>query len=369
MKFIINTTNLRMGGALQRANSFLNELKIIGKDQYHIFISDGLKNQLNLNSFPKNIFFYYFKNSPANLKYRRKLISQFNQIEKKIEPNLIFSFVGPCYWKPKTTHLVGFGIPHIVYSDYSYVRNYSIKTKLEMFYKKYWTKKEADFFVVQTEDVRKRLSERINVSVSDIFLVSNGPGVQYSDIRPSSPKKNNLKKLLLISTYRPSKNFEIINDIIPLLKNDIFSYEFHLTIKNKDYEKIFKGKEKWIKNHGPTLPKDCPELYNNCDAMFLPSHLECFSASYPEAMIMQRPILTSDLSFARTVCKDAALYFDNLNPWDIAEKIKLLFHDTKLYYKLIDNGEKRLNVFNTSRAPAEKYLNIFKKIIKTQKNI
>ena len=96
--------------------------------------------------------------------------------------------------------------------------------------------------------------------------------------------------------------------------------------------------------------------------MFLPSHLECFSASYPEAMKMERPILTSNLSFARTVCKDAAMYFDNLNGKDISDKIKLLFHDEKLSKELVERGKKRLVFFDDSRAQAEKYLNICRKI-------
>jgi glycosyltransferase involved in cell wall biosynthesis len=96
--------------------------------------------------------------------------------------------------------------------------------------------------------------------------------------------------------------------------------------------------------------------------MFLPTHLECFSASYPEAMKMERPILTSNFSFATTVCHDSALYFDNLDPKDIAEKIKEVFHNEKLYNDLVNKGKKRLTIFNNSRGQAEKYLKIFKEL-------
>ncbi len=41
----------------------------------------------------------------------------------------------------------------------------------------------------------------------------------------------------------------------------------------------------------------------------MPTLLECFSASYLEAMYMKKIIFTSDLPFAHTVCKDAAFYF------------------------------------------------------------
>ena len=55
--------------------------------------------------------------------------------------------------------------------------------------------------------------------------------------------------------------------------------------------------------------------------MFLPTFLECFSASYAEAMLMKKPIITSNLGFAQNVCKDAAVYFDPCNPEDIIDKI------------------------------------------------
>jgi glycosyltransferase involved in cell wall biosynthesis len=362
IKIIINTVNLKVGGAFQRSISFLKELKEIGEDQYYIFINENIGDQIDVKSYPDNFKFYFFDHSPASLKYRKGIIKKFDYLEEKIKPDVVFSFVGPCYWRPRSQHLVGFGIPHIAYDDYKYVKKYSWKVKLEMIYKKYWTKKEADYYVVQTEDVRERLSDRINVDKSKIFLVSNGIGAQYKGVKVKNSTNKKIKKLLMISTFRPSKNFEIINDVILYLQGDSFDYEFHITIKKEDYEKIFFGKEQWVKNHGHILAKDCPELYNECDVMFLPTHLECFSASYPEAMKMERPILTSNFSFATTVCHDSALYFDNLDPKDIAEKIKEVFHNEKLYNDLVNKGKKRLTIFNNSRGQAEKYLKIFKEL-------
>jgi len=54
MKLIINTVNLQIGGAFQRAVSFLNELKEIGKDLYYI-----LENKSILNRFRKTLNFTF----------------------------------------------------------------------------------------------------------------------------------------------------------------------------------------------------------------------------------------------------------------------------------------------------------------------
>ena len=81
-----------------------------------------------------------------------------------------------------------------------------------------------------------------------------------------------------------------------------------------------------IINVGPIRIEEAPSLYKECDAMFLPTLLECFSASYVESMKMEKPILTSDMGFAWTVCNNAAIYFDPMDANDIAAKIIELFN-------------------------------------------
>ena len=81
-----------------------------------------------------------------------------------------------------------------------------------------------------------------------------------------------------------------------------------------------------------------------------------------EAMKMEKPILTSNYSFAADICGDAALYFDPLDAKDIAEKILKLKDDKKLYDELIKIGKERLKDFEASRSRAEKYLEICEKI-------
>ena len=92
--------------------------------------------------------------------------------------------------------------------------------------------------------------------------------------------------------------------------------------------------------------------------MFLPTLLECFSASYPEAMYMKCPILTSNLSFAHSLCGDSAIYFDPLNPKDIAEKILYLAREKEVQNSLIAKGTAQLSFFDSFDTRADKYLQI-----------
>ncbi|NOX15527.1 MAG: glycosyltransferase family 4 protein, partial [Epsilonproteobacteria bacterium] len=168
-------------------------------------------------------------------------------------------------------------------------------------------------------------------------------------------------RFIYISHNHPSKNLEIINEVLPLI--DILNVKFVLTIDDESYKKIFNNSQNII-NLGAISQKSCPSVYAQCDAVFAPTLLETFSATYPEAMKMKKPILTSNYSFATDVCEDSALYFDPLDPKDIAIKIKELINNKILQNELIEKGKKRVKNFETAKSRTEKYLTLCEDMIK-----
>jgi glycosyltransferase involved in cell wall biosynthesis len=98
--------------------------------------------------------------------------------------------------------------------------------------------------------------------------------------------------------------------------------------------------------------------------MFLPTLLECFSASYAEAMKLQKPIITSDMGFAHTVCKDAALYANPMDENNIAAKIIELSTSYELQENLVKKGVERLQMFGTSQDRARRYIQICQSLVK-----
>jgi glycosyltransferase involved in cell wall biosynthesis len=75
-------------------------------------------------------------------------------------------------------------------------------------------------------------------------------------------------------------------------------------------------------------------------------------------MFMQKPILTSDLSFATGICGNAASYFDATDAEDIANKIVDLASNLSLQKQLIENGLEQLKTFDSAKVRAQKYLQI-----------
>ncbi len=85
-----------------------------------------------------------------------------------------------------------------------------------------------------------------------------------------------------------------------------------------------------------------PSLYEQCDALFMPTLLEFFSGTYIEAMLYKKPILTSDRDFARDVCQDAADYIDPHDVDDIFGAMQEFERNSARRSALIKAGTLRL---------------------------
>ena len=130
------------------------------------------------------------------------------------------------------------------------------------------------------------------------------------------PKKPGEFRFLTLSAWYGHKNLDLIPEIAGRLPKQLRKkVRFVVTLPEVDFRENFPEECRDIViNTGPVKPDEGPGLYKECDALFLPTLLECFSASYPEAMIMERPIVTTDMGFARSICGDAAFYFRPADP-------------------------------------------------------
>jgi glycosyltransferase involved in cell wall biosynthesis len=270
---------------------------------------------------------------------------------------------------------MGFNLPHHLYPDSPYfTRVLSLRQRLRWRAKSllihYYTQGFADAWVVQTDDVNDRLrqwipSDRVYTvpnTVSGAYASAFREGVSDS---PVSTDKKKEFTLLVLSSYYPHKNLEVLNDIIALIrKRGIYDIRFTMTLPEADYvATISQENRAWVLNRGPQQPEECPKLYLESDAVFLPTLLECFSANYVEAMAMRRPIVTTNLGFARTVCGDAAMYFEPMDSADAVDKILELRRDVKLKKRLVDAGRQELKRFGTASDRASAYRDICQNLV------
>lgn len=364
MNIIINASNLRVGGAIQVALSTIHELKNFPGHKFHVFLSPAFNGVINKYDFERPNIEIYWVNFPSRFTYFGR-VTQLDILEKKIGADCVFSIFGPSYWKPKSPHLAGFAQGYYLYSHLPFFKTLGLVDKARLFllrnYHRILLKKHVDEFVVETNDVKLKLGNFLDMEESKIHVATNTYSSYFSNYNYKKSSKKNTSKpffLLTVAHPYPHKNLEILKKVSDVLNREAIDYKFKITVPDSYYKKTFKGYEDSIINLGPIKNSDCPNEYVHCDAMILPSLVECFSASYPEAMKMERPILTSNYSFSTSVCGDSALYFNALDPKDIAEKIRLLANDGQLYQDLVTSGLKRLDHFLSPEERCSKYINL-----------
>ena len=375
MRLLINTTSTFKGGGVQVAASFLRECERRRDHEFGVILGPGLSPFVREEDFSGSFRFFQLNYRPAQrVLSLRRTAKDLERIESAFRPDVVFTTSGPSYWRPRAPHLMGFNLPHHLYPDSPYFTQVlnpieRIRWRAKSLVIHHYTKGFADAWAVQTDDVNQRLRQWISCeqvytvpnTISRVFLDAQGT----DEVGPRTEGEgSSCFRVLVLSSYYRHKNLEIINNIIDMMrKRGIQDLRFTMTLPAQDFEEtILPENRALIDNVGPQSPEACPALYQQSDVLFLPTLLECFSANYVEAMAMQRPIITTDLGFARTVCANAALYFEPLNADHALEKILKLRAEASLYRDLVKAGQVVLPRFGTPRERAEAYLSLCRKL-------
>jgi glycosyltransferase involved in cell wall biosynthesis len=302
LRILINTAIQRFGGAIQVAYSFIHECRKFPENEYIVWLGPGLSNLVQTADFPSNFTFRTFDFGEVSLIKLNRIQKTLSKNEMLDNPDVIISTSGPTYFRSNAPQIIGFNLPLYIYPESPYFRLLNPYGKLRLWLKKkihfYFFKRSAVAYVTQTDDVNQRVRKALKTE--KVFTVTNTHNAYYLNpgkYPPKLPKKKvSVFRLVTISSYYRHKDLEIMARVQQQLeKKGIYNVEFILTLKDEDFKRVNPQFHPRIINAGPVPPPECPSLYQECDGMFLPTLAECFSASYPEAMIMKKPIITTDL--------------------------------------------------------------------------
>lgn len=372
---MVNTTTLNKGGALQASVSFILEAVNAGDNiDWHFVMSRESYNELarfNINANVLNV--RIIEKTPARHGVSRKSLLA---LEREIAPDAVFTFFGPAYVNFSSRHLCGVADGWVTHSDRLAFSQLSTTKKIEFALriarKAFWYRK-ADAWVVEAEAARNGLAKRCFVPRGKIFVVPNNCGGHYleKDEPMQFPAGNEKLRILCFSASYPHKNL----DIVPYAALEIrkkrpgLPFEFVITLPadSEDYRKIgARAEELGVSEHfinvGVIPVIDGPGLYRACHIAFVPTLLESFSANYPEAMAMARPIVTPDLQFSRDICKDAAVFYKPKDPVAAADAILSLVDDKAAWEQSVKNGATVLKQLPTPRQKYERYLDILNEL-------
>lgn len=368
-KVLIDCSGIRVGGGIQVAVSFINDLNRLNTNLFFIVaLSPQLNETIKKKEFNRNFEFIFFQPGYSSLFNRIKALKK---IEKQFNPQVVFTLFGPSYYKSKVPKIVGFAIPHYIYLDSPYFQLITFKERLLHFVRRllkvYLFIKFSNYLVFETENARNVFCKIYKFDTVKTLVAPN----TINSLFDSPEKWNNRNfhfkqktKILSLAANYKHKNLHIIPKTIDILESryGLKDFCFVLSLKREDLN-FDKRYDDYIQYIGKVNLEYLPSLYNQIDIAFIPSLLEVFSASFVEAMKMQVPIVASDLGFARDICNDSANYFQPNNAEDAAAKIFELIKNESPKVQLIKNGLDNLSRFGTSMDRTIKYLNLIEKVI------
>lgn len=366
LRILVNASNLKKGGGLQVADSVCGCLGRFREHEFVVVVSRCLEGTaVRITGYPnvKVVRYDLPKTVGRVLTGRDKFLDGLVE-EEGIDA--VLTIFGPSLWSPRVLHVSGFARAQCLLLDSPYYKRMRGRDFIKAYVQQriwLWAfRRCANVYFTENEFISERL--RKVLWGKKVYTVTN----YYNQVFDEEEKWRREimlppfegMTLLTISANYPHKNLPIIEPTIHYLHKHYpdFHFRFVLTITKEQLGIEDNEAEKDIVFLGGVPITECPNLYEQCDIVFQPSLLECFSAVYPEAMRMQKPIITTDLGFAHSLCGEAALYYDALSPESFGEAIYRLAHDNKLRGKLIKAGETQLKSYDNYEERAKKLIGI-----------
>ncbi|RZS98458.1 glycosyltransferase [Cecembia calidifontis] len=310
----------------------------------------------------KNNTYIVFEDSPARNKYAKRRLKD---LVKQEEFKLVYTMAGPAYVQFSCIHLQGISNPFITHADWDafslmgnsfQIARYLFKSFVQLLFSR-----NADYFVFQTEQARLNYCKRALISNSKTFMVSNAFDDSLRTDGQIFRKKKDIATIFCPGADYTHKAFQFIPDIAKSLKEitDV-DFKFILTlpdsklwygIKNKA---IQLGVSDKIVNRGSFSYSEILKVYADADIVFVPSLLETFSASYLEAIALQKQLVVAEKGFAREICGDYAQYINPKNAIETAKVFKKLIENNEGNIDKSPIGNKILERFGSQKQRFEK---------------
>lgn len=360
MVILINGSNLNGGGGAQVADSICQSLNTFPQHHFIVVLSSYLQRTSDRICDYVNVKVYSY-NYPSR-DWKSFISGRNDFLDHLVEAEhieMVLTVFAPCKWKPRVPHLAGFALSHLVMPESPYFQRMSFKQRVQWRLKiKTWKYifNRTDYFYTENTLITERLQKLF--PTKKVYTVTN----YYNQVfdQPENQKFHQLPKFngwqfLNVGSPFPHKNLNISIEIAQILKSSYWdvikstekpNFRFLFTIKEADFAQVPKS----LKEHFYFIDKvdisEVPSLYEQTDILFQPTLLECFTAVYPEAMRMGKPIVTTDLEFAHGLCGEGALYYSATDPKSAAEKIVELITNCDTRKKIIEKGKIELQKFD-----------------------
>lgn len=366
MTFLINASNIKNGGGLQVAQSICAELAKYSQHRFVVVLSTYINDEGITYGNNTDSYRYDIPHSFKIMLTGRDAFLDGLVVEKKVDA--VLTVFGPSIWRPKVPHLCGFARAQLLIGSRFKIQDSwldNIKTKITYAVWTWGFRKSSDIFYTENAYISEMLPTLIKGA--KVYTVTN----YYNQVFDQSGRWHHDIQLpafdgttmLTVSSTAVHKNLGIMVPVAEFLeiKYPNFNFRFVLTCDKAPFELPDRLRHHFV-FVGKVDVSECPNLYEQANIMFMPTLMECFTATYPEAMRMEIPIVTTDLEFARGLCGEAASYYSALDANAAAEAIYKVSIDETYRNWLVENGKKQLLTYDNYEQRAEKLIRVLEEI-------
>lgn len=281
------------------------------------------------------------------------------RLARRWRADVVITLIGAGPVRSPVPAVVGWHDPTVAYPESVLWKRFSPRQRLAFRARERYVRlavRRARRVTVQTSVMRTRLAARWKIDPARFAVVPHGPSAFLADEAPAPSRSRARRpwKVLVIGDPKPTKNWGVIPETAArLAEAGQGEGRFVMTISSDDepWLDLFRaaldhwGERVPIERVGRVPHPSLGPLYRDADAVFLPSVLESFSATYVEAMHFGVPLVTSRLDFAREICGSAAEYADPFDGRDCARALARVLDDPSRREALRQAGFERIRRF------------------------
>lgn len=374
MRLLINASTCVVGGGVQVAAGFINHLMKyhpeLSRDLAYV-ISSQVAAECDVGMVHRLMGadrLVLTEKSPGSVISGRQTRSRVREFCKEFVPQRVFTIFGPSYVRFNVPERMGFADAFAYSPTQEAYRWHPCLAKFQAKIKKTFKisfARGAEKYWVESCAARAPLASALGVSEDKVEVIPNCinasviaaiPPVHINPARPTFLylaaaywHKNHMilpQVVAELRKHRPRLEFVILTTLPPLSPQ--------LSALEKELDRL--GLSGYVRNVGNLSLQGVANHLSSCTAVMQLSLLETFSATYLEAFMAKVPILVSNRSFARVICKNAALYVDPLNPVDISQAMARIIEHPGLVQDLISRGLDILRDFPTAEEKNEMLL-------------
>jgi glycosyltransferase involved in cell wall biosynthesis len=254
---------------------------------------------------------------------------------KRCEPDAVYTIFGPPLRRVRAKAVVGVAYSNLFYPELDFWAGanarrrayYRLRDRLRL--RRLLT---ADGFIFETEAIRRRAVEQHELDPTATIVIPPAVSPYATNPEDDAKLRNELNRvpagsrILMLSSANPNKNLDVLPRVARALRDEHgINPTFLLSLEGDDEPArrlALQAEQLDVKRSlafiGRIEPRSIGVALDRCDIVMLLSNLESFSNNVLEAFASATPLVISDRDWARSACKEAAIYVEPTSPHSVA---------------------------------------------------